>query len=231
MFTPLCRSQAIEWHVHETLSRDRERIAFYYCTRRGNAASLGDDVLYSLLGQLAESIDGFSVADAVREQYEVTWPRRLPLNVCKKLLKDLAVSNQRTTIFIDALDECEDPSRLLNDLKDLYNESGRKFKFFLSSRHSVQIYGDFPSWDKIDLNSGEELTKSDIRTYIEVQVKRRKELGFGDRLCERFRRDIEENICKNPGDRQVEALKERLKEIEELEDRLIKILTLRSQTM
>lgn len=227
----LCRSQAIEWHVREILAHDTERSAFFYCIRRGEVASSRDTILCSLLAQLAESIDGSSIADVVKREYEENKPGKMRVDICKILLGDLIRTYQRTTIFIDALDECEEPPRLLIDLAELHKLGGGKVKFFLSSRPCVEIDRDFPFWEKIDLNAREELTTPDVQIYVETQIKKRKELGLGPRLCEKFRTDIEEQINESLGDKELEHLKEKLRQIELLESRLIDVLIRRSRGM
>jgi hypothetical protein len=88
-----------------------------------------------------------------------------------ELLTKLAARHQRTTIIIDALDECKDYSKLLFLLQRVSNDiSSGSFKFFFSSRPNVNLLPDFPSWEKLELDAERELTSEDMEAYIRTQV-------------------------------------------------------------
>ncbi|PQE06277.1 ankyrin repeat protein [Rutstroemia sp. NJR-2017a BBW] len=162
-------SHVIEWHMEETQANGTERVAYFYCSGNDGQSTNSTVVLRSLIAQLAWSPDGSEIADSVKSLHSSGSGRQDKLG--PELLTDLAARHQRTTIIIDALDECDDYSKLLFLLKKASNDmpSG-SFKFFFSSRPNVALLLDFPSWEKLELDAERELTSEDINAYIRTQV-------------------------------------------------------------
>ena len=174
---------------------------FFYCSQSGGKRTPPEGVFRSLV---ARSVDGLSIARSVKSEYE-NRKSELSLDQCRHLLVGLVALYEQTTVIIDALDECEDYTRLLLNLKMVSKDAPKAIKFFFSSRTNVKLPEDFPTWEKLELDSQKSLTVGDVKTYIETQVKDRETLGFGFRLLR----------GKYPA----------------LEDRLVKILTRRAQGM
>lgn len=148
----------------------------------------------SLIAQLAWSPDGSSVAEPVKTLYANDTGRQDTLN--SGLLTKLIPPHQRTTIIIDALDECENYSRLLLWLKAASNDSLGALKFFFSSRTNVKLLNDFPSWEKVELDSKKELTVEDMKVYIRTQVQDRETMGIGRRLLGGEYPELEERLIE-----------------------------------
>jgi hypothetical protein len=103
----------------------------------------------------------------------------------RSLLVGLVKLYQRTTIVVDALDECENSAELLRNLMMLWDSADgakRRIKFFFSSRTHVELPEKFPAWEKVELDSQKSLTVDDMETYVRTQVEGRETLGLGNRL-------------------------------------------------
>lgn len=178
---------------------------FFYCSQNGGKRTPPEDVFRSLVAQLARSVDGSSIARSVKSEYENRKNSELSLDECRHLLVGLVALYQQTTVVVDALDECEDYTRLLLNLKMVSKSAPKAIKFFFSGRTNVKLPEDFPTWEKLELDSQKSLTVEDMKTYVQTQVKDRETLCFGFRLLG----------GKYPA----------------LEDQLIEILTRRAQGM
>jgi len=203
-------SHVIEWHLKEIQANRRERLAFFYCSRKEAHRTSPLDVFRSLVAQLALSPDGSSVAESIKRKHKEK--KRDELDN-PDLLVGLVALYQQTTIVVDALDECEDYGRLLLLLKKVSEGTRGAIKFFFSSRTNVRLFKDFPSWEKLELDSEEGLTTDDINTYIRTQVKDREKMDLGPRLLDERKSILGESL------------------IEALEDKLIETLTRRAQGM
>jgi hypothetical protein len=142
---------------------------------------------------VAWSPDHSSVADSVKNLYANGNGKKNKLD--PSLLSDLISHYHRTTIIIDALDECNDYEVLLLHLQAVSRDSEGAVKFFFSSRTNVDLF-DFPLWEKVELDSEKELTAEDIRTYIRTQVKDRVAMGIGRPLLEGKRPDLEDKLVE-----------------------------------
>lgn len=199
------RSHVIEWHLEKIQSSTTERLVFFYCSQKRGKRTPPEDIFRSLVAQLAQSVDGSSIARSVKREYENREKSELSLDECRHLLVGLVGLYQQTTVVVDALDECEDHTRLLLNLEMVSRNAPKAIKFFFSSRTNVKLPEDFPTWEKLELDSQKSLTVEDMKTYIQTQVKDRKTLRLGSRLLN----------GKDEG----------------LEDRLVETLTRRAQGM
>ena len=212
--TPCHSSHVIEWHLKEIQANRSERLVFFYCSRKEVHRTSPLDIFRSLVAQLALSPDGSSVAESIKRKHKEKKQDELDNpDLLVGLLTGLIALYQRTTIVVDALDECEDYGRLLRLLKKVSNGTRGAIKFFFSSRTNVKLLKDFPSWEKLELDSEKGLTKDDINTYIRTQVKDREKMDLGPRLLDEGRSMLGESL------------------VEALEDRLIETLTRRAQGM
>jgi hypothetical protein len=129
----------------------------------------------------------------------------LSLDECRGLLAGLIALYQQTTIVVDALDECEYDRLLLNLMEMASKSTPKAIKFFFSSRTNVRLPKNFPTWEKLELDSQTSLTGEDMKRYIQTEVNDREKLALGSRLLG----------GKHPA----------------LEDRLVEVLTHRAQGM
>ena len=181
----------IEWHLEDIQAKNAERSVYFYCSGKEGQRTDATAVLRSLIAQLAWSSDGSEVAHSVKTLHESGDGRVDKLDV--ELLVDLADRNQRTTVIIDALDECVDYSKLLSLLKKASDDmTTGTLKFFFSSRPNVTLLPTFPSWGKLELDAERELTSYDMEKYIHTQVTNPE----GRRLLDGRAPELEEKLIK-----------------------------------
>jgi hypothetical protein len=133
---------------YSDVSRDADhRLLYFYCI----APTTEEDVLRSLVAQLAWSSEGKSIHESVVQQYRkskssITGP--LSRDDCVQFMPILCRTVARVTVIIDALDECKDYGSLLVSLKKIqsalldYQKANLKFVF--SSRMLVIVDVNFP---------------------------------------------------------------------------------------
>lgn len=175
-----------------------QRLAFFYCDKgpRGDPVQ----ILRSLVAQLAWAVDGNSISKAVQNEHGVRKEAqrlgaKLTIEECSILLTGL-VSNKRVMIVIDSLDQCDDPEKLLLNLRQLANGLNSSVKLFLSSRPEIQVLKVFPRAQKVNLDSSEQATKVDIEDFVRSQVFDRTKLNIGPRLFNGKRRDLEDKLVR-----------------------------------
>ena len=172
--------------MQEIQADSTERLAYFYCSSKEGQSTNSTVILRSLIAQLAWSPDGFEVASSVKALHGHQENQLHP-----ELFASLAAQYQRTTVVIDALDECEDYSRLLFLLKKVFADTpSTKLKFFFSRRPSVNMLLGFPSWEKLELDLNRGLTKDDMNVYISTQVVERE----GHRLLNGKDPDLEKKL-------------------------------------
>ena len=180
------RSRVIEWHFTAIQSRPKERLAFFYCSRKSGKRTSPLEVLRSLIAQLAISLDCSSVLRVVAKEYENHPLRPIEIQECPELLTQLVNEHQKTTIMIDALDECENADVLLLRLRELNNKvAGAQVpvKFFFSSRKQIEVDQFFENCEKLEIGNTD-LLLDDMKTFVKIQVKEREKLCLGSRLLQ-----------------------------------------------
>jgi hypothetical protein len=82
-------------------------------------------------------------------------------------------------VVLDGLDECENPTQLLQYLRDISVRAQDTVKLFLSSRRNTAMPPDFPTWTKLDREEWRDLTASDMERYIRSQIEDADKLRLG----------------------------------------------------
>ena len=161
-----------------------EQVAFFYCSeQRSELQANSTSIINSILAQLARDPKGdlipslndwylSSSGDSFRDTKQLKNNSRSTSNpflsriACKGLLKDILKSGGQKILIIDGLDECKDPTALINYFKDVHIES-RNTKFFFSSR--LGLRPDKPEFR--DLILVEHLNNSaDVENYITKEI-------------------------------------------------------------
>ncbi|KAJ5352349.1 hypothetical protein N7452_001323 [Penicillium brevicompactum] len=164
-------------HIQDRMSdlpKD-EGFAFFYCDKTETARSQPLSILQSLVRQLStcasnpESVQA-QLSEACKDMRKQGTNFRLPQ--CKQQILDSLNMYQRTTLVIDAMDECEEESRyqLIATLNYLLSESQRPVKIFVSSRPDPDIQSEFDG----SLNAGISASDNtaDIHAFLSVQLDR-----------------------------------------------------------
>lgn len=179
------RSNIIEWQFKRIQSKEKEILAFFYCSRNQGEKTTSLEVLRSFIAQLARSDDGLSISPLVKPEYEKRQKVPIKLDECSSLLARLVNEHQQTTFIVDALDECDDAAALLIHLKhfwDLISGAKTSVRLFLSSRNQVEVFDQFPGCKKLELEKCKDERLEDMKVYIETQVRERESLRLGPRL-------------------------------------------------
>ncbi|RAK99918.1 uncharacterized protein BO80DRAFT_426008 [Aspergillus ibericus CBS 121593] len=159
-------------HIQEALSNtpNHEGLAFFYCNRNDVGTSQPLSVAQSYIRQLSTTARG------EWEYFQVSLEKtcvelrskgaHLDLGTCKKLLTNSLSLYPRTTLVLDALDECDPVSRekLILLFKEVLRTSTRPIKLFISGRPDGDIRHHFSSQPTIEIQSSD--NHKDIETYV-----------------------------------------------------------------
>jgi hypothetical protein len=168
-------------------TRAEHRVIHYYCTgsKPGETRSDCKVCLRALIRQLAIDLDNLSVAASVQAEYnnrKIDDPSdcRFSGKECERLLKELIQDDprkMRTTIIVDALDECEDGGyELLNCLKSILSSRPQSIRLLLSSQMHVQVAPYFSENEIQSIEIKPSRTKDDMQNFIKKEMERQRVL-------------------------------------------------------
>jgi hypothetical protein len=160
--------------VIDTLRQGKETIAFFYCTEVIEREKLEahTDILRSLVAQLALSPNTDHVAEEVTSLFEeqdllgVAGSRITHLQA-EDLFCQLIDSQDRTTIVLDALDECPGYQEMLKELSDLANRAPR-VRFFVTSQFVVSVEQYFPGATTVTIEP--DSSRHDMLAFIAREI-------------------------------------------------------------
>ncbi len=123
-------------------------LAYFYCNRNDDARRDPENVLRSFAKQLSMSPGQDAIHDALFRSYNLKrqtgfGSNKLSFEESEELLQELIrsfASYQRTTLILDAMDECDERVRL--ELIDVFNrlvETCDDLKILISSRENTDI--------------------------------------------------------------------------------------------
>lgn len=94
----------------------------------------------------------------------------LGLAACREQLLESVNLYQRTTLVLDALDECDPGSRLelIETLEFLLREATKPLRLFISSRPDRDIRKRFLDKPNIEIQAGH--NKTDIRKFVDEEI-------------------------------------------------------------
>ena len=140
-------------------------IAYVYCNFRRQSEQKADDLLTSLLKQLARDQSPLPVS--VKKLYDQHKARetRPSLDEISRVLQSVAAMYSRVFIITDALDECQTSdgcrSRLLSEIFSL--QAKTEANFFATSRPTPYIEREFKGCISLEILASDE----DIRRYLD----------------------------------------------------------------
>ncbi|KAF5591597.1 het-E-1 heterokaryon incompatibility protein [Fusarium subglutinans] len=155
-------------------AKSSEALAFFYCKRDEENRRNPRDILRSILRQLATPIKetgGRMIHVALKDL-----PQRLALNgttldvsTCERLIRELIEGYSRTTIILDALDECDRNTReeLIGVLGNLTNGSS-KLRVFISSRPDEDILRHFKGTPTMEIEATD--NEEDISSFVKDKL-------------------------------------------------------------
>ncbi|KAL6695211.1 hypothetical protein J3F84DRAFT_400068 [Trichoderma pleuroticola] len=160
---------------NEAQAKNDEGFAYFYCSRSDAVRRDPKSVYQSYIRQLAQ-INHYptgmhkSVFDLCRKAKKEQ--RELSISECKAALSELLKSYPRTTLVLDALDECEVDARkeIVLVLRSLATDAERPVKVYIASRKEPDIERNLGSGNLIEIGTSD--NKGDIEKYIEQEMTR-----------------------------------------------------------
>lgn len=150
-----------------------EGFAYFYCSRSDPVRRETKHILRSYISQLArvpnyptmmeENI--YALYLKAKEER-----RGFSTDECEKALIELINFYPRTTLILDALDECEMDTReaLARIFRNLVDEGEGTVKIFIASRKEVDIEEYLGSQRLVEISTAD--NKDDIEKYIDVEI-------------------------------------------------------------
>ena len=143
-------------------------IAYIYCNFRRQEEQKIDDLLSSLLRQLAESQPSLPVT--VKELYDRHKMKRTrpSLDEVSRSLQTITALHSRVFIIVDALDECQVSNGYRQKfLADLFNlQVNHRVNLFVTSRFIPEITTKFQGNISLEIRASRE----DICRYVEAHI-------------------------------------------------------------
>lgn len=173
-----------------------EALAFFYFNRDDPSRKSPLDCLRSLVRQFSTCYDRHTfIRPALRTLHENCRIKGglLSQEICETQLADSLNLFPRSTIIIDALDECDakDRSKLVKTLDKLMDKSQRPLKLFISSRPDVDIGVAFRGRASVVI--GVKDNQDDIAKFIQEKVtNHRKWAKFSSKTKEMVVQTLEE---------------------------------------
>ena len=153
--------------VKTSFPDDKTGKAFLYCIYKRQDNQKVDDLLASLLGQLA--VWQWMVPESIRELYDKHRrgeKPRLSRNEILEALSSITKSYSRTFIIIDALDECK-TNRIRNELlSEVYKlQEGSDTRLMVTFRPSI-VLNPPSSVRRLEIRAN----KEDVEAYLSGQM-------------------------------------------------------------
>jgi ankyrin repeat domain-containing protein 50 len=151
-----------------------EAVAMFYCNRVDPAArGTSLSVLRSLVRQLSTRPGDLDhIHPKIEALHHTTRATASDLNIelCKDLILELVNLYPRTTIILDALDECDLASRrqILDTLAQVVDESSKPVRVFISSRPDVDIRNSLGSRHNVEISAVE--NTDDIAKFVHQEI-------------------------------------------------------------
>jgi len=152
---------------------NHEGLAFFYCNRNEIERQEPLSVLRSFVRQLSTiAHDEDSIQKNLRQLHIQTRLKASELNmdICKGLLLEFINLYPKTTLILDALDECDTHKRgvLIEIFDHFLNHASRPVKIFISSRPDGDIKERLKSRANIEIQATD--NQDDIATFVKSEI-------------------------------------------------------------
>ncbi|KAK0124782.1 hypothetical protein ONS96_008663 [Cadophora gregata f. sp. sojae] len=197
--TLLCR--IIQWHLDTASLYPGTRFAYFYCSRgtATNSKHSWQDVLRAILQQSAFDPKTGKISPDVLDAYTNSGGASSQLrdfsftNDCERLLHSIVKSGVKLRIMIDALDECDEPKKLLAALVKAFKVVPGGLELLMSSRYEVRVHEKFVDTPMAIIDLRSSVSETDMYTYISTEVKERED---DERLLGRKYPELEDKLIK-----------------------------------
>lgn len=164
-------------HVQRVLdsSPNHEGFAYFYCNRNEKVRRQPLAVLQSYVRQLSTyERNPQHMQTSLRKVCNEMEQKGsdLSFDTCKQLLLESVNLYPRTTLVLDALDECDPDSRkrLVEAIEDLLSAAERPLKVFISGRPDRDIRDCFLYRPNIEIQTTD--NQDDIKKFLDQNVKK-----------------------------------------------------------
>jgi Cdc6-like AAA superfamily ATPase len=174
-----------------------EALAYFYCDRNEESRQDPENILRSFVKQLSISQDEEAIQDVLVEIYKKKKrtgfaSSQLTFEEAESLLLNLMQAYSRTTLVLDALDECREGSRsmLIDSFARLIKVSPQ-LKIFISSRRDKDIKLQLEKESNVGIEATD--NQDDISKFVLARIdedQQRRRRPFSDKL----RRQIFETL-------------------------------------
>ncbi|KAL2809119.1 ankyrin repeat-containing domain protein [Aspergillus granulosus] len=155
------------------IATKNEGFAFFYCRKGDESRSQPQSILQSFVRQLStnamnpESVQS-RLRDAVKEARENGTDFRL--QQCKNHILSSLNIYAKSTLVIDALDECDPENRdaLIEALNSFIRDSEKPVKIFISSRPDPSIATELERSPNVGIQASD--NQDDIRKYLDIEL-------------------------------------------------------------
>jgi ankyrin repeat domain-containing protein 50 len=152
---------------------NHEGLAFFYCNRNETERQNPLSVLRSFLRQLSTiASDHDSMQKNLRQLHIQTRLKasKLSMDFCRDLLLEFINLYPKTTLVLDALDECDKRKRgaLIETFDYFLDHALRPVKIFISSRPDGDIKERFKGRANIEIQATD--NHDDIATFVESEI-------------------------------------------------------------
>lgn len=154
-------------------------LAYFYCNYKEDQRRDPASIARSLVKQLCLRTPGIGSSSSFpapvldlynKRKADADLRRTLSIGECEELLIALSAGFLRTTIIVDALDECDPDTRgRLCDLLAQVVSSSKRVKVFITSRDEGDLRVKFE--DSPNVYIQERDNSSDVNCYIEAEIK------------------------------------------------------------
>ncbi|KAF4439557.1 hypothetical protein F53441_12543 [Fusarium austroafricanum] len=155
-------------------ARHDEAVAYFYCKREEATRRNPQDILRSILRQLStpvKQMESGKIHEALKglpDRLEASG-MTLDIPTCQRLIGVLMGDYSRTTIILDALDECKRETRveLMKAISSLLNENSRS-RIFISSRTDDDIRRNFQDKPILEIQATD--NEADINSFVQDEL-------------------------------------------------------------
>ena len=172
-----CSSILVDRFIDDFEAERNPNPIYFYCQRNSAEPERSDPeaILRSLVRQMSCLRPGGALLQPVRESYDARKKEgfaagSLDSRECTALILEMTKDRLMTTIFIDALDECDPEKRdvLLEALSSIVADSTGLVKLFISSRDDRDIVLHLGECPNLKIQASH--NQGDIARYVDSEV-------------------------------------------------------------
>ncbi|KAL2848401.1 ankyrin repeat-containing domain protein [Aspergillus pseudoustus] len=166
-------TSAVIDRIRSKIATENQGFAFFYCRKGEEARSQPQSILQSFVRQLSTNANNpesvrIRLRDAVQSARDKGTNFRLQR--CKEQILASLNIYTKSTLVIDALDECDPDTRdeLVEALNSFIQDAEKPVKIFISSRPDPGIAIELQRSPNIGIQAGD--NQDDIRKYLDVEL-------------------------------------------------------------